>query len=184
MKLGKEPLRSSKPIYVFNATPVIHFSKIGSLNLILEICDAFITTEVYLETVTRGENFPDSLAIEEAVKSGRLKVYEVKMENTVKTLLKHGEIHKGEVETIVAAKELEGTAIIDDEEARVIAKVYNVKAAPGCLFLLFRLLKLRKIDTSEAKNMLERLIKSGLHLDPETLLEAYRRIEQRLQSHR
>ena len=179
MKLGEQPSRSSKPIYVLNATPVIHFSKIGRLNKILEVCEAFITKEVHDETVVRGERFPESLAIKEAVNSGRLKVYEVLAENCVKALLKYREIHKGEAETIVAAEELGGTAIIDDKEARVIAKVYNVKTALGCLFLLFRLLKLGKIDTSEAKRVLEELVNSGLHLDPESLLEACRRIEQR-----
>jgi len=179
MKRGEELLRSSKRTYVLDATPVIHFSKIGRLNLILDICNAFVTKEVYNETVVRGENFPESVAIKESVESGSLKVYEVKTENRVKALLKYPEIHKGEAETIVAAEELGGTAIMDDKEARVIAKIYNVNTASGCLFLLFRLFKLRKMDANEAKSVLEGLINSGLRLDPETLLEAYRKIEQR-----
>jgi len=179
MKRGEQPLTNCKPIYVLDATILIHFSRLGRLDLILDVCGAFITREVYHETVVKGENFPDSLAIKEAVDSGRLKVYEVKTEDPIKVLLRYPEIHRGEAETIVAAKQLDGTAIIDDKEARVIAKVYNVGSAPGCLFLLFRLLRLRKIDANEARSILEQLVSSGLHLDSETLLKAYRKIEQR-----
>ena len=176
MKLGEPHSRRTKPTYVLNATPIIHFSKIGMLDLILEICDAFITEEVYREAVVRGEGFPDSAIIREAVEKGKLKVYHVRTEGMINKLLRHGEIHRGEAETIVAAKELDGTAIIDDAEARTVAKAYNVKVAPGCIFLIFRLLKLGRIKADEAEDMIEKLVKSGLYLDPETLLNAYRKI--------
>jgi predicted nucleic acid-binding protein len=178
MKHGVELLNSNKPIYILNATPIIHFSKIGRLNQILDICNAFIAKEIYIETVIKGDKYPDSLLIKKAVESGTLKVYEIKMQNEIKSLLKYPEIHRGEAETIVTAKELKGIAILDDEEARTIAKVFQVKTEPGCLFLLFRLLKLSKIDAIEAKMLLEALIKSGLYLDPEVLLKVYKKIEQ------
>jgi len=160
MKLGEPHSRRTKPTYVLNATPIIHFSKIGMLDLILEICEAFITEEVYRE----------------AVEKGKLKVYHVRTEGMINKLLRHGEIYRGEAETIVAAKELNGTAIIDDAEARTVAKAYNVKVAPGCIFLIFRLLKLGRIKADEAEDVIEKLVKSGLYLDPETLLNAYRTI--------
>lgn len=169
-------MKKNKPIYVLNATPIIHFAKISKLNLILEICEAYITHEVYFE-VTKKKNFSNSLIAIDTVKSGKLKVYDVKDKEFVQKLLRHPEIHKGEAETIVAAKELEGIAIIDDKEARSIAKLYKVKTAPGCLFLLFRLLKLKKIRSQGTYKMLEELVHSGLYLDSITLLKARKRIE-------
>lgn len=178
MKRGVKLLKNIKSIYVLNATPIIHFSKIGKLEQILELCNAYISKEVYMEVVERSETHPDSLIVKEAVESGKLKVYQIKKESDIQILLKFPEIHRGEAETIIAAKELKGFAIIDDAEARVIAKVLKVKTEPGCLFLLFRLLKFKKIDQFQAKNMLEDLIKSGLYLDVEVLLRAYKKIDQ------
>ena len=49
---------SGKPVYVLDATPVIHFAKIGTLGLISEICEAVLVGEVCRE-VTAGE-YPDA----------------------------------------------------------------------------------------------------------------------------
>ncbi len=54
-------------------------------------------------------------------------------------------MHMGEAETLAAAKELNGFAIVDETEARTIAKAYGVKTRTGTLFLLFRLLALKRI---------------------------------------
>jgi len=162
---------------VLNATPIIHFSKIGRLNQLLELFNAYIAREVYMEIVERGENYPDSLVVKQAVENGRLRVYHIKTENDVEILLKFQEIHRGEAETIIAAKELGGIAIIDDEEARTVARVFNIKNEPGCLFLLFKLIKVLKMDQVQAKEILEELLKSGLYLDSEVLLRAYKKIE-------
>lgn len=178
MKHGVVFLKNLKPIYVLNATPVIHFSKIGKLNQILDLCKAYIAEEVFLEVVERGNRYPDSLSIKEAINKGNLKVYQIKNQNYVKLLLRFPEIHKGEAETLIAAKELNGVAIIDDNNARIIAKILNIKAETGCLFLLFRLLKLKKINKIQAKKMLEDLIGSGLYLNPELVLKTYKKIEQ------
>jgi len=158
-----------KPIYVLDATPIIYFAKIGKLDLILDICDARITVEVYSETVEKGGEHADSVKIKDAIRRGKMKVYGVKRERIVKALLRHAEIHLGEAETIAASKELDGLAVIDEEEARTIARMYGVRTAPGTLFLLFRLLRLKKMDVSDAEVMLTDLVTSGLYLDSRTL---------------
>jgi len=176
MKPGEKLLKRDKPAYVLDATATIHLAKITMLNLTLEICNAYITREVYAEAVERGGAHPDALVIKDAIESGRLKVYDIKDKRLLEALLRHPEIHVGEAETITAARELGGLAVIDEKEARVIANLYKVKTAPGCLFLLFRLLKLRKITINEAEETLEKLLTSGLYLDPLTLLTARKKL--------
>jgi len=178
MKLGEKPLRNRKPIYVLDATAIIYFAKISKLNLILETCDPHITREVYLETVERNGKYPESAIIKDTINRGQLKMYDVRERGHVEALLRHPEIHAGEAETLIAAKELGGLAVIDEKEARTVAKIYGIKTAPGTLFLLFRLLKLRKISVDNADETLDNLIASGLYLDSKTLLRAKKRLKE------
>lgn len=178
MRLGEKRLKSRKPIYVLDATAIIHFAKVGKLRLIFDVCDVYITREVYSETVKKDGKYPDSLIIKDAVDRGVLKVYGVREKMLVKALSRHPEIHVGEAETLAAAKELDGLAVIDEKEARTIAKIYGIRSAPGTLFLLFRLLKLKKISVEDADETLSDLIASGLYLDPKTLLRAKEKLEE------
>lgn len=176
--LGRK-LLNEKPVYVIDATPLIHFAKINKLDLILDICRAYIAEEVHRKVVTRAKGRPDVALVADAVNKGRLKVYKVRDVRAVKALLTHPEIHRGEAETIAAAQELHGTAVMDDAEGRVVAGTYGVKVATGTLFLLFRLAALRKVGRRKANELLEELVNAGLHLDVETLLRAKRRLSER-----
>ncbi len=60
-------MRSSRPIYVLDATPIIHFAKIDRLTLVLGICEAYMTREVYRETVERGQGRPDATIVRDTV---------------------------------------------------------------------------------------------------------------------
>lgn len=169
-------MRSSRRSYVLDATPIIHFAKINRLNLILETCEAYMTKEVYRETVERDQGKPDATAILDAVERGELKVYDILDRNIVKMLQRHPELHAGEAETLAAAKELDAFAIVDDAEARAIAKAYNIKTRTGTLFLLFTLLALRRIEDAECEKILDELVESGLYIDAQTLVRAKRKL--------
>ena len=93
-------MASRKPIYVLDATPIIHFAKIARLGHILGMCEAQITREVYREAVERGGGRPDAMLIRDAVERGEIKVYDVRDRRLVDALLRHPEIHKGEAETL------------------------------------------------------------------------------------
>jgi len=177
MKLGEKRLRGREPIYVLDATAIIHFAKVGKLHLVSDICEAYITKEVYSETV-EGGGYPDSLIIRDVVDDGGLRVYDVEDERALEVLLRHPEIHAGEAEALAAAKELDGLAVIDEEEARSLARIYGIRSAPGTIFLLFRLLNLERMDAEEADETLSRLIASGLYLDPKTLIRVKEKLEE------
>jgi len=184
MKLGEKPLKRDKPIYVLDATATIHFAKISLLNLLLDVCNAHLTKEVYEEVVKSGNTYANALVIKDTIEKGKLKVYQIKNKKFLNALLRHPEIHRGEAETITAAQELRGLAIIDEKEGRVIANLYKVETAPGCLFLLFRLLKLRKITINEAEKALEKLLASGLYLDSLTFTTAHKKLREHARDER
>lgn len=169
-------MRRSEPAYLLDATPVIHFAKIHRLELILGICQPFITTEVYRETVEQGQGRPDALSIRDAVERGELKVYDVRDRTAVRALQRHPEIHMGEAETLAAAKELNAYAVVDEAEARAIAKTYGIRTRTGTLFLLFRLLALKRIEPTECESILDELVESGLYIDSQTLIRARQKI--------
>lgn len=178
-KLGEKRLGSGKPTYVLDATPIIHFAKIHKLSLILGICEAYITREVYKETVERGEGRPDAAVIRDAVERGEITVYDIRDPKLTRALCRHQEIHTGEAETLAAAKELGAQAVIDEAEARAVAKTYGVPTKTGTLFLLFRLLSLQRIDLKECESILDELVESGLYIDSHTLIRAKQKIRQK-----
>ena len=171
-------MRSSRPIYVLDATPIIHFARIDRLTLVLGICEAYMTREVYRETVERGQGRPDATIVRDTVERGELKVYDVRDRNVVKMFQRHPEMHMGEAETLAAAKELNGFAIVDETEARTIAKAYGVKTRTGTLFLLFRLLALKRIESAGCESTLDELVESGLYIDSHTLIRAKQKLKQ------
>ena len=173
---GERRLKNSEPVYVLDATPIIHFAKVNRLTMALSICQAYITREVYKETVERGEGKPDALLIHDAIESGVLKLYDVRNRTSLAKFLRHTEIHLGEAETLAAAKELDAFAIIDEAEARALAKTYGVKYRTGTLFLLFRLLALGKVNVNDCETVLDKLVQSGLYLDSTTLINAKNKI--------
>jgi len=175
--LGEKPLASRKPVYVLDATPVIHFAKIEKLNHILGICQAYITREVYREAVDQGEGRPDAMLIRDAVERGEIRVYDVRYRRLVDALLRHPEIHKGEAETLAAAKELNAFAIIDEAEARAVGRTYAIQTRTGTLFLLFKLLAAGRVEPDECLGILDELVESGLYIDSPTLTRARQKIE-------
>lgn len=174
-RLGEKPL-SGKPVYVLDATPVIHYAKAGRLGLLSEICEPVIVEAVYGE-VAVGD-YPDSLLVRDLVENGSIQVYRVEDRRAVDALLRFPEIHLGEAETLVASRLLDGVAVVDDSAARAIADVFGYDVARGSLFLLFRLLSAEVLDVLEAESLLGLLVENGLYLDSRTLLKARALLEE------
>jgi predicted nucleic acid-binding protein len=176
-KLGEKRLGSSKPIYVLDATSIIHFAKIQKLKLVLETCQAYITREVYQEAVEHGRGKPDAAVIRDAVGRAEMIVYDVRDARLLTALQRHQEIHRGEAESLAAAKELNVPAVVDEAEARSVAKMYGIQTRTGTLFPLFKLLTLKRIKAEEALRILDELVESGLYIDSQTLTRARQKIE-------
>ena len=175
MKPG-ERLLNGKQVIFLDATPVIYFARIGKLDLVSRMAEFFIVEEVYRETASG--DYPDALVVKSLVSEGALKMYRVEDRDTVEALLRYPGVHLGEVETIVAAKEKQGLAVIDDANARAVAKVHGVAVAPGTVYVLFRLLSCGLVTCEEADEMLSQLVRGGLFLDSRSLLRARERLKE------
>lgn len=101
---------------ICNTSPIIGLSIIGRLDLLWELFDVYIPEEVYREVVNEGsEQAIGKHELKNAVNNGYIKVHEVKDQEFV--MKSYGRLHKGELEVIVGAKELNTSIVIIDEKS-------------------------------------------------------------------
>ena len=146
---------------ISNSSPVIGLASLGLVHLLWELFDQVIVTEaVYTEVVRQGRNRLGKEELETAVERGYIKLYKVKEEQLVNRFI--GKLHRGELEVMAAAKELNAQFIlIDDKAARVLAEAMLLE--PTGLVGLLRLAKLTgKIDS--LKDCLDRLIENNYRI--------------------
>jgi len=167
----------TKPKHVFDSTPLIYLAKTSLLEAALESCEAYTTNSVMKET-TENTDYPDAITIKDSIERGLLKIHSPG-EAKIKALTRHPEIHLGEAEALASAEELGAYAIIDDKEARAVAELYNIRAHPGTLYVLFRLVAMRKLDAEVAEEKLDQMVDAGLYLDPRTLIAAKNKLRER-----
>ena len=106
---------------ICNASPVIGLIGIGKLNLLWELFDEVVIPKAVLQELYAGNRKPESSQIKEAIENSRIKVIEIRGSDTAYLL--HGKLHRGELETIIGAKEDTDIrfAIIDEKAARKFA---------------------------------------------------------------
>lgn len=151
-----------------NASPIIGLSEIGYLNLLYEMFDVYIPREVYNEILS-GEEGNDTGKEEliDAVEKNMIKVYEVKDKELVAKL--YGHLHRGEIETVIAAREMDvDYVIIDERSARSFAKSFFLRPI-GTLGVLARAKELGKIE--KLKPLLDCLVESGFRVSEKLYLQ-------------
>ena len=160
-------------IWIFDSSPLIYLSKVG-LNWIFVQLDGekIIPTQVYEQVITQGKIRGDADAIvsEELVKKGIIKVITVKngFREMLKSLKK--ELHEGELEVLALAKDKGGIAVLDESIAREVGSVFKIEVH-GTLFLIFLMVKRRRLKKEEAKNKVNLMIRKGFRLGHEEYLE-------------
>jgi predicted nucleic acid-binding protein len=167
----------TKPRHIFDSTPLIYLAKTSLLEAALESCEAYTTKSVIKET-TENNDYPDAIMIKDNVERRLLKIHSPG-EAKVKALTRHTEIHLGEAEVLASAEELGAYSIIDDKEARSVAELYDIRTHPGTLYVLFRLVAIRKLDAEVAEEKLDQMVDAGLYLDPRTLIAAKNKLRER-----
>jgi predicted nucleic acid-binding protein len=154
---------------VCNASPIIGLSIIGKIDLLWKVFDeVFIPEEVYNEVVSNNKykNYGEH-EIKEALNNGNIKLY--KVQNTAFVEQMYGRLHKGELEVMVAAKELKiKRVIIDDKPARNFSETMLLKSI-GLIGILIVAKKLGMI--SEVKKYLDVLIQEEYRISKKLYLE-------------
>lgn len=146
---------------ICNSSPIIGLASLELLHLLWALFDQVIVTEaVYTEVVTQGRNRLGKEELETAVKHGYIKRYSVIEGLFIDRFI--GKLHRGELEVMVAAKELNAQYIlIDDKAARVLAEAMLLEPTG-----LVGFLKLAKLNgkIGSLKDCLDRLIEKNYRI--------------------
>ena len=155
---------------VCNSSPIIGLSIIGKLDLLWQIFDdVFIPEEVYNEVVSNNKykNYGEK-ELKEALDSKNIKIYKVQNIAFVDQL--YGRLHRGELEVMIAAKELKiNLVIIDDRPARNFSETMLLKSI-GLIGILIVAKKRGLI--SEVKKYLDVLIEEDYRISKKLYFEA------------
>lgn len=144
---------------VVNSTPLIALNKIGKLYLLKSIYgEIIIPYAVYEEVIVESNSRDTNDFIKE---SGFIKIMEIKNHEAKKLFVTS--LHKGEVEVMILAKELDADlCIIDDLLARRYAKYYNLTIT-GTIGVILKAKELCIIGA--VKPIINELIDSGIYID-------------------
>lgn len=158
-----------KPI-ILDATPLIYLTKAGLTKILEELKEEKITSpQVKREVVDEGKNkgIPDAIVLEKMFQNNVFTTKEPRDKEFLERLLKTRGLHVTDAEVLAIAKELHGTAIVDDEVARKTARIYGIPYA-GMPYLLMRAIKQRLITKERAKQAIKEMISSGWRCNIET----------------
>ncbi len=102
---------------VVNSSPIIGLAILDLMHLLWELFEeVFVPHAVYHELVEKtSTNLLGKTQLLEAIRQGNIKIYKVADTEIVQKY--SGKLHRGELETIVAAKELKTEYLLLDERA-------------------------------------------------------------------
>ncbi len=161
---------------VLNSTPLIYLAKVNVLELLEKLPEKkVIPGTVHQEVVVKGKKrgAADALLIEKVLDRRVLEVKEVKNKKFLQTLSRIPGLYKADAEVLALAKELNATAIVDEDKARGVADVNDVLNR-GTGYILLRLLKLGLLTVEEAK--VDEMIKLGWRCSAEVYAEIMKSI--------
>jgi len=145
---------------ICNSTPLIHLSKLGRLNLLKEFfAEVLIPSEVMGESVKKSGS-PDAKEIESAAWIHPVEIQDLDLKKALMLLLDEGE----SAAIVLALEQKASLIIVDDYDARIVAREYGLKVT-GTIGLLLRAKYTGKI--SSLKNELDGLKESGFWLNEE-----------------
>ena len=115
-----------------NTSPIIGLAKIGRLILLKDLYGTvFISPFVKVESVDRGKELgaPDALEIEGAINEGWIKLSKLtkRQNQAIERLVAETRIGLGEAGALTLARDKGIPALLDDKEARALARSWNLE---------------------------------------------------------
>jgi len=166
---------------VSNTSPLIWLSKIGKITLLKELYnEVMIPDEVYKEAVEKGleEGFSDALIIKESVSQGWIRVTDLnekEAELCQKIVEQASEIHLGEAQAIILARERNTLLLMDESSGRAFAETWGIRVR-GTLYLITKALGEGILSKDEAKEATLQLVAKGFRIEPRLLARVLREI--------
>lgn len=161
-----------KPL-VFDATPLIYLGKIKLLDKVAHFPeDKYITKSIFREVVERGKEIgePEAFMIEKIIEAGIIKIKNPHNKKYIHHLTDNPKIHQGDVDTLSLASELDGIALLDDEEARGMAQMEGI-GHHGTIYLLLRMMKMKLITKKKTLESLNEMVHHGWRCSTELYAE-------------
>lgn len=150
-------------LIISNSSPLIIICKAGQLKLLKALYKRIlIPQEVYVEVVERGKvkKEQDASLIGEAIHEGWIRVENLSKKEISSSMELHKKfgISKGESEAIILAQRYKKcTLILDDIEAREIAKARNITLS-DTLIIPLEALANEKIEYGNFKKIFEKIV--------------------------
>ncbi len=103
---------------------------------------------------------PEVFLIENLLDAGILKIKTPADDRYTTHLKENPRIHRGDAEVLALALELDGIALMDDEEARGMAEIERIEHH-GTIYLLLRMMKMGLLTKEETPNGLDEMLHRG-----------------------
>jgi predicted nucleic acid-binding protein len=154
-----------KPL-VFDATPLIHLSKVHILEKLPALKkQLLIPASVYEEVVVKGKEIgkDDAVYIERLVHKNTFTIINVKKQLPA---LPASILSPADIDVLSYAHTTKGYAVIDEDAARNVADIMEIKTI-GSVGILFHLLKAKAINKKDAKIAIDKMIENGWFCSPQ-----------------
>jgi len=161
-----------KPL-IFDATPLIYLWKVNLIENVQHFSEEkYITKSVYREVVVEGKKSgrPEVFLIESLVSSGVFQIKNPANEKYINHLAENPKIHEADIDVLGLAQELNGIALLDDEEARGMTEVEGIEHH-GTIYLLLRMWRTKLLTKEEALAGLNEMIRMGWRCSTELYVE-------------
>ena len=167
-----------KPL-IFDATSLIYLGKINIIQKIAHFPEEKYTPgSVYEEVVVEGKKNgqPEVFLIENMINTGIIKIRAPADNQYLSHLKENPKIHTGDAEVLALAYELEGIALLDDEEARGMAEIEGIEHH-GTIYLLLKMMKIGLVTKEETFDALNEMIHEGWRCSTELYAGIFKAIK-------
>jgi predicted nucleic acid-binding protein len=155
-------------VTVCDSGPLIHFSRIGKIDLLKKLFGfVCITESTHREVIEEGRALGKAgvSTLEDAIEEGWIKVAKIEPRDLKRAahLARSESLDKGDAEAIVLALKSRTALITNDRMLILSARALGVE----CLWttsLLLRAVKTKAVTPSDALLMLQKLAQTGLHM--------------------
>jgi len=155
-------------VVVCDSGPLIYLSRVGQVQLLRKLFSSvLIPTSVYRETVQEAKALrkPGTSAIEKAITDGWIQVIDISSSemDLVKKLAENESIEVEDAEVIFLAKKHSTSLVTNDKWLAKIAVSLEIDAFWTTTLILLAVKK-KALSKSQGREILRKLVLSGLHL--------------------
>jgi predicted nucleic acid-binding protein len=168
-----------KPL-IFDATPLIHLTKVGQASLIEAIqTRKYAARPVFQEVVERGKakGVAGALVLARLFETGAITIADASDTALLRTLAKIRGLEEPDAETLAIAKEFNYGAVVDDLLARRVARTCGIDFV-GTPYVILLGIRNSLLTKEEAVDAIDSMIEAGWRCGAELYREIVRLINE------